>query len=195
MAFTSAVRNLKVSLIQTREDLLQLQQSLDMTAMGKLSTTLVPPHNLSEILMQIVRELPEGVSMLMKPTIENMYVYYQVADVHACAVPAGIRLFIDIPLKGNDRYFEVFRPYSLPYYDHEIKEFVSIRVPKGILLTVSENKQLFTLMTQDDLNQCKEGFFTICPADLVLMDRTAQHCLIALYLGNDEIVRKTCKER
>ena len=92
---------------------------------------------MSNILEQIARELPEGVSLLMQPTIENMYVFYQVADVHACAILIFIRFFIDIPLKGNDRYFEIFRPYSLPYYDYEIEEFVSIRMPKGILLAVS----------------------------------------------------------
>ena len=62
-----------------------------MTAMGKLSTTLVPLHNLSNILGQIARELPEGVSLLIQPIIENIYVFYQVADVHACAIPIGIR--------------------------------------------------------------------------------------------------------
>ena len=39
-----------------------------------------------------------------------MYVFHQVAEVHACAIPIGIRLLIDILLKENDRYFEVFRP-------------------------------------------------------------------------------------
>ena len=123
LAFTSAIRDVEVALIQTREDLLQLQQSLDMTAMGKLSTTLVPPHNLSSILTQITRELPDGISLLMQPIIENMHVFYQVASVHACAIPIGIRLFIDIPLKGSDRYFEVFRPFSLPYYDQDIRVY------------------------------------------------------------------------
>jgi hypothetical protein len=66
-------------------------------------------------------------------------------------------------------------------------------MPKGILLAVSEDKQAFALMTQNELNQCQEGFFTICPADLVLMVRIAQHCLIALYLGNEDVVRRTCK--
>ena len=36
LAFSVAIRDLEVALIQTREDLLQLQQSLDMTVMGKL---------------------------------------------------------------------------------------------------------------------------------------------------------------
>ena len=32
-----------MAIIQAREDLMQLQEILDMTAIGKLSTTLVPP--------------------------------------------------------------------------------------------------------------------------------------------------------
>ena len=40
-----------------------------MTAMGKLSTTFVTPYNLSNILGQIARELPDGVSLLMQPII------------------------------------------------------------------------------------------------------------------------------
>ena len=53
----------------------------------------------------------------------------QVANIHACATPSSIRLFIEIPLKGNDKCFKVFRPHLLPYYDDEIKEIVSIRMP------------------------------------------------------------------
>ena len=106
---------------------------------------------------------------------------------------AGIRLFIDIPLKGNNRYFEIYKPYTLPYYVDEVKEFVSIQMPKGNYLAVSERRQLFSILTLDDMNRCKEGFYTVCPAEFVLLDYTSQHCLIALYLGNDEIVRKNCE--
>ena len=60
----------------------------------------------------------------------------------------------------------------MPYCEDESKEFVKSRMPKGIWVAVSEDKQLFTLMTYEEL---KEGFFTICPADLELMEETTQH--------------------
>ena len=113
--------------------------------------------------------------------------------MHACTVPGGVRLFIDIPLKGSDRYFEVYKPHSLPYYNQEIEEFVSIHMPKGTYFAVSENRQIFSIMTSDDMSKCREGYYTICPADFVLLDYTSQHCLIALFLGNDEIARRNCK--
>jgi hypothetical protein len=53
-------------------------------------------------------------------------------------------LFIEIPLKRSDRDFEVFKPHSLPYYDNECKEFISIRNFKDILLAVSRDRQRVT---------------------------------------------------
>ena len=61
-----------------------------------------------------------GLADVMGYTSENIYVFYQVTDVHACAIPIGIRLFIEIPLKYK------FRPQLLPYYDDEIDEIVII---------------------------------------------------------------------
>ena len=86
-------------------------------------------------------------------TSENIQVFYQVTEVHGCAIPSGIRLFIDLFLKRNDRCFEVFMPHLLLYCDYQIKGFVNIRMPKGVLLAVSEDKQLFTLVTQEELNK------------------------------------------
>jgi hypothetical protein len=42
--------------------------------------------------------------MLTGLTVEEMYVYYAVATVHAIATARSIRLFIEIPLKAADRY-------------------------------------------------------------------------------------------
>ena len=38
-----------------------------------------------------------GLADVIGYTSENIYVFYRVADVYACVIPIGIRLFIDIP--------------------------------------------------------------------------------------------------
>jgi hypothetical protein len=87
-------------------------------------------------------------------------------------------MFIEIPLKRNDREFEVFRPYSLPYYDNGSKEFISIRNFKDILLAVSRDRQR---VTTSNASRHQEGIYTIGPADLVTVGKTAQRGLIALF--------------
>jgi hypothetical protein len=86
---------------------MQLQESLDLTSVGKLSSNLINPHNLSDLLKHVSLHLPAGTSMLTGLTVEEMYVYYAVANVHATATSRSIRLFIDMPLKAADRYFEL----------------------------------------------------------------------------------------
>jgi hypothetical protein len=57
-------------------------------------------------------------------------------------------MFIEIPLKRNDREFEEFGPHSLSYHDNESKEFISIRNFKDIQLAVSRDRQRVTTTTQ-----------------------------------------------
>ena len=191
--FIAGIRDMEMAIVQARQNLMQLQESLDMTALGKLSSTLVPPHNLTKMLAEIATRIPEGTSMIAPPIIENAWIYYQISTVHACATPEGIRLFIDIPLKGNDRYFEVYRPYSLPYFQKNINAFVSIRVPEGTYLAISTDRQSYAVLTHEDLNKCQSGYYTICPADFVILDAQAKHCLIALYTGKDDVVQQKCQ--
>jgi hypothetical protein len=76
---------------------------------------LINPYNLSVILQQVSLQLRAGLSMLTGLTVEDMYVYYTVATVHAVATSKNIRLLVDIPLKATDRQFELYQVHSLPF--------------------------------------------------------------------------------
>jgi hypothetical protein len=94
--------------------------------MGKLSSVLINPYNLSDIFQQVSLQLPTGLSMLTGLTVEDMYVHYAVATVHAVATSTSIGLLIDIPLKATDRYFELYQVHSLPFFHKGINKFVMI---------------------------------------------------------------------
>ena len=84
--------------------------------------------------------------MLTGLTVEEMYVYYTVAMVHAVATSTSIRLFIDIPLKAADRYFELYQVHSLPFFHQGVGQFVIID-EAFTYLAVAENRQFFAVMT------------------------------------------------
>jgi hypothetical protein len=71
--------------------------------------------------------------MLTGLTVEDMYIYYAVASVHATATSKSIRLFIDIPLKAADRYFELYQAHSLPFFHKGIGKFIRIVEPFAYL--------------------------------------------------------------
>ena len=60
----------------------QIQESLDVTSIGKLSSVLISPYNLTDILQKVSLQLPAGLKMLIGLTVEEMYVYCTVAAVY-----------------------------------------------------------------------------------------------------------------
>ena len=149
-----------------------IQESLDVTSMGKLSSGLTNSCNLSSILQHVSMQLPAGLTMLTGLTVEEMYVYYTVALVHAVATSMNIRLFIDITLKAADRYFELYQVHSLPFFHKGVRKFVMID-EEITYLAVAENRQFFAVMTPYMLSRCTQNFYTVCSADMVLRNPVA----------------------
>ena len=118
--------------------------------------------------------------------------YYTVATVRAVATCKSIRLFIDIPLKAADRYFELYPVHSLPFFHKGFGKFVMID-ETFTYLAVAESRQFFAVMTPHKLSRCKEDLYTVCPSDIVVRTAGEQSCLTALFLGKVYIVLKKCK--
>ena len=54
---------------------MQLQEAIDVTSLGRLSSVLINPYNLSVILQQVSLQLPAGLPMLTGLSVQEMYVY------------------------------------------------------------------------------------------------------------------------
>ena len=72
-----------MSIFELKFSMTRIQESLDVTSIGKLSCVLISPYNLSDILQQVSLHLPARLTMLTGLTVEEMYVYYTVAAVNA----------------------------------------------------------------------------------------------------------------
>jgi hypothetical protein len=138
--YSAAIREIEMAILEIKFSLTQLQESLDLTSLGKLSSVLMNPYNLSVILQQVSLQLPLGVSMFTGLTVEDMYVYYTIAVVNAVATSKSIRLFIDIPLKAADRYFELYQAHSFPFFRMGINRFIMIDEHFSYI-AVAENRQ------------------------------------------------------
>jgi len=66
----------RISLLKS--NITRLQEALDITSLGQLSSVLISPYKLSVILQQVSLQLPAGLSMLTGLTVQEMYVYFAV---------------------------------------------------------------------------------------------------------------------
>ncbi|PNF31232.1 hypothetical protein B7P43_G14084 [Cryptotermes secundus] len=147
------------------------------------------PYNLSELLQEVNLHLEKGTSMLTGLNIEDMYIYYAVAKVHATAASRNNRLFIDIPLRAADRSFMLYETHSLPFFHKGIQQFMKIDEP-FVYLAVTKDQQFFTILTTERLAKCTTDFYTICPSNMVLRKSNEENCLIALFTGKTEVAMK-----
>ena len=189
--YSSAIREIEMAILEIKFKLTQLQESLDLTSLGKLSSVLISPYNLSVILQQVSSKLPQGMSMLTSLAVEDMYVYYAVAVVHAVGTSKSIRLFIDIPLKAADRYFEFYQVHSLLFFHLGIKKYM-IDEP-FTFIAVAKNRQFFAIMEPHLLANCMKDIYTVCPSDLILRTAGRPNCIIALFLGKTDVMTQLCK--
>ena len=111
-------------------------------------------------------QLLEEATLIAHPLIENTYICQQVAEVLAGAIPEGLRLFIDILLKGSERYFEAYKVHFY-LFDSDVSWFVSVSTAT-LRLAVSMNKQILTILTDDVWYKCKDVYFSVCPTALVM---------------------------
>jgi hypothetical protein len=128
------MRELEFMVIQLQQSALRLQEGLDVSATGRLSSVLIPPSNLSRVLQEVVLRLPQGISLIAGFAIEDMYKYYEVATVQAYATSSNIRLVVRIPLKGTDRVMILFRTISLPTYSTVLNRHIQIVPETSYLL-------------------------------------------------------------
>jgi len=160
--YSAAIWEIEMAILELKFSMTQIQESLDVTSIGKLSSVLINPYSLSDILHQVSLQLPTGLSMLTGLTVEEMYVYHTVATEHAVATSKSIRLFIDIPLKAADRYFELYQVNSLPFFHKGIGKFVMIH-ETFTYSAVAESRQFFAFMTPHMLSKCTQDLYTVCP--------------------------------
>ena len=100
---------------QAEYELSKLMTGLDVTSNGRLSSLLIPPDKLSKILSSVSQELTHDLSLIASTKLEEMYIYYELADIHAIYQTKYIKLIIEIPLKTENRLLDLYSVKSLPY--------------------------------------------------------------------------------
>ena len=186
------------TLKQLEHNMIQFREAIDITATGKLSSYLVPPHLFVNILKRIAYNLPEGISLISSIETNTVFLYYTLVQVHALATKQKLRIMIDIPLKSVDRYFELYRVKELPYVD-EKSNYSSLGsnviIPSHPYFAITYNKLYYALLDTSDVARCRGESHTLCPADVVIFSTGQPHCLAALFSGQHTQAWEMCDRR
>jgi hypothetical protein len=133
------------------------------------------------------------VLLLAVTSMEDMFIYYEVAKVQAYATSSEIRLVISLPLGGTDRVMNLYRTEPLPIYEPLLKKHVQI-LPETMYMAASESRQHYSLLTSAYLHNCPQGLYTICESEFPLYHKRTPSCSGDLYFGKHALAHEHCNK-
>ena len=190
---SSLFRDVEMTLHLVNKQLVQMQEALDVTATGHLSSMLLTPVKLYETLREIVPKLPADLSLLTEVELDKVYSYYRLARVHAVSIQNMIRLIIELPLQSFDRHFELFSVNDLPYYDNALMQFVVVK-GEANYFAISSDRQLHVSLEDNQLRDCSTPPYEVCSIRVpLLFTSESESCLHAMFIGDDVKAQKYCR--
>lgn len=190
---SSLLREIEITLNVVNTQLIQLQEALDITSNGYLSSLLITPAKLNNILKEVVRELPVGLSLVVDTDIDKVYNYYRIARVHAISTKNVIRLIVEIPLQSTKSQFELFAVKPLPYYDKILTQFITVRSESNYF-AISKDRLNYVLLNNEQVQQCVKTPYGIYPLSVpVIPASESSSCAFAMFTGDNEQSHRLCK--
>lgn len=194
MKISSLIREVELYLNSAEYELSKLMKGLDVTSNGRLSSLLIPPDKLSKILSSVSQELTHDLSLIASTKLEEMYIYYELADVHAISQTKYIQLIIEIPLKTENRLLDLYSVKSLPYREPSINKFIYVK-SNTEYLALTKTRQEYVELTHKDVIACRGSKYSVCPANIPLYSYHNDSCIYALFVGETSSARVQCEKK
>lgn len=188
----SLYRSMQLTLMSLEEEMNQFQTALMDLSQNKISEYFMSPIALSYLLTHIEPLLTQEFSLLTPITLEDMYVYYNsLASVSVASIGDIMRLFVHIPIKSHNTFFNLYEALPLPFQLHNHSASFIIQ-PENKFLAITPNNELYTEI--NDINTvCKTGWITICKPMRKIQRAKGKSCLKSLFTGDTNNVQKFCK--
>lgn len=189
---SSAIRMLEQSLLTIKEEFNRFESALEFIALGKINSYFLPPSRLLQILEDITPYLGNDFQLLTNLKLDQMYIYYSVATVHAASIGNKIRLFVNIPIKATNRYFNLYQTKPLPTFINNQSAAMMIKSDYPYF-AISDDRQTYIQLSTIDMMACTEGMIKICPPLKSIRKAIVKSCLYALFMGEEETTKKLCE--
>jgi hypothetical protein len=179
----SELTNLEISISE-------LQVAFQFVLIGKIPLNLINPRILKEMLRNVSMVLPDGYTLILGLRQNNMIMYYDIVKAAMFADLRSFKLILNVLLKADNRYFELYRTVALPQRTAN-KGFVRFVLDKKYF-AINPLQRAYFAMTEVEASKCTGTFIKICPTDHAVYSTEVKSCVSSLYLQSRE-VQDWCK--
>ena len=169
----------------------KLSSNMNSALRGELSTTLVEPEQLREVLRGISRQIPSSLSL--KAYDGNLIAwYYKHLPITVIPDQNRIHLISMIPLIPVESLFTLYRVIVLPIPIDNTDKASEITI-EGTHFAVSKQGNDYIILDNDELATCQDMDTTYCPLNRATMNLARMpSCLGSLYLEEQDGIISNC---
>ena len=173
-----------------------LKLEIDMLAVNRMSTGLIKPTDLRNILIEIESKIPNNFGIPVDPKLDIWH-YYKTISCSAHFKDNQVRIVFEIPLIRTVDKFEVYKVINLPIAipKDSIQDF-SFTSKYGIdteYFMISKNRVKYSLLNLLEFRQCANRHIPYCRVQSPFY-RTSMStsCIIALFTNNTDVRVNHC---
>jgi hypothetical protein len=168
-----------------------LIDTLEGLAAGRLSSNIMSPRELLDLLSRAQATLPKGMDFAVGTGSAELYQYYQLAQVRAMTIGTNLKIFIDLPLSMMGHHYHLFQIQAVPIADAEGK-VVTLYHPGVDHFLISIDRASYVIPPSGFLGRCRRAVTWVCPADFPIYRREHPSCVNALFHGEEDNIRLLC---
>ena len=169
----------------------QLATNMDNALRNQLSTTLITPGHLRDVLHGISKRIPNSLT-LKRYDGNSIAWYYKHLPITVIPGQSKIHLVSVIPLIPVESLYTLYRVVVLPI-PIASKQLASEVVVEGTHFAVSRQGNSYVVLDEDELLKCQTTDTTYCPLNRAAMNLARMpSCLGSLYLTDQDGITKNC---
>lgn len=197
----SMINNAQELVIEMSRGLEDLARQLDILSTGKISPAVISPPQLREALSEIEKNLPPNLRLPNDPE-QDLWSYYRTIACGSLMLENKIVIILHIPLIDYTNKMELYKADSLPLPNLHMSTGEGKENDKSMLASyrlettvfaIDKNRVRYTLLSENEANRCARTENGYCQfVDPLYPTNVSKFCIIALFLGNKERVKKSC---
>lgn len=180
----TALSEIKETVNQANNRMVRLHQGVEDLSQNKLTSNLVTPNEYLRVLHSVEQVLPRGSKLFLPVSLENIHKFYSIAKVNSYIVNRTLRVVTRLPLKNDEKLFQVYDVITFPVYNEKLTRWVEWKVDP-LKLIISKDRLSYSLFKKDSFSQnCQVNELVICPLiDVVMNVYKRPHCITDLFKG------------
>lgn len=176
-----------------------LKSELSMLSMHHLSTNIISPKNLRELLLEVESKLPNNFELPRKPR-DNIWFFYKTLTCVTYLQDNEIRIILKIPLINTKEEYDVYKihnmPLPMPHIPNSTLTKILVKYElETEMLMVSKDKTKFSLLSENGYQMCNSYHLQFCnPETAFYQTNVNKFCVIALYMQIQQDTKTFCKQ-